>query len=257
MPTLSQRLYLLRQLVWRDFQARYAGSILGLLWSFVPMVFQLALFTFVFSTLLRVPSGSQAPFALVLCAGLLPWLALQEGVQRAASAVVDNGALVKRLRFPSELLVLTPIAAATLHQAVALLVFEALLALLGHSSLGSCWLLLLALPLQLVLSGGLGFLCAAGQVFLRDLAPALGVVFTAWFYLTPIVYPAIAVPERFRAWLSWNPLTPLVGLYREALLGGGRGLPEGTWLLLGTALLAVIAGVAVFERSKRRFPDEV
>ena len=51
-PTLSQRLYLLRELVWRDFQGRYAGSTLGLLWSFVPLLFQLALFTFVFSTVM-------------------------------------------------------------------------------------------------------------------------------------------------------------------------------------------------------------
>jgi len=254
---LSQRLYLLREMVWRDFQGRYAGSTLGLVWSFVPMLFQLALFSFVFSTLLHIPSGSQAPFALVLFAGLLPWFALQEGVQRAASAVVDNANLVKRLRFPTELLVLTPIAAAFLHQAVALLVFSVLLALLGHLSLGSSWLLLLALPLQLVLSGGLGLLCAAGQVFFRDLAPTLGVVFMAWFYLTPIVYPAMAVPERWRTWLAWNPLTPLVGLYRRALLGDGRGLPEGTLLLLGTTLLMAGAGLLVFERSKRRFPDEV
>ena len=95
-----------------------------------------------------------------------------------------------------------------------------MLAVLGELHLGGLPLLLLAVPLQVALTLGLGLLLGAVNVFFRDTAQVLGMAFTGWFYLTPIVYPAAQVPARFRPWIELNPLTSLVELYRQAFLGG-------------------------------------
>ena len=201
---MKHHLFLLRELVKRDFQGRYAGSLLGFFWSFAQPLWMLVLFNFVFSTVMKIsPAGTRTDhFAVFLFAGLLPWMALNEGVQRASTAVTDNASLVKKLRFPSEILVAAVVLAALFHEAVALVVFLAGLAFLRVLDWGGLPLLLLAIPLQLALTLGLGLLLSSVHVFFRDTAQMLGMVLTAWFYLTPIVYPVQLVPERLRGWIE-------------------------------------------------------
>lgn len=256
---MRHHLFLLRQLVQRDFQGRYAGSLLGFLWSFVQPLWLLMLFTFVFSSVMRIsPGGTGSPrFAAFLFCGLLPWMAFQEGVLRASTAITDNSSLVKKLRFPSEVLVLAVVLAALLHEAIAAAVFVAVLAWTGDLAWGGLPWLLLALPLQAGLTLGLGLLLGAVQVFFRDTAQVLGMVFTAWFYLTPIVYPAALVPERFRALVAWNPLTALVELYRRALLGTDGLQLRGVALLAASAAVLLSVGFWLFARLKPAFVDEI
>lgn len=254
--------FLLRELVRRDFQGRYAGSFLGFVWSFVQPLWQLLLFSFVFSTVMRIPptgTGTSRFWVFLFC-GLLPWLAVQEGVLRGATAVTDNAHLVKKLRFPPEILVVTAVLAALAHEAIAALVFLVALVSVGELSPATLPWLLVALPLQLALTCGLGLLLAGVQVFFRDVAQLLGMALTAWFYLTPIVYPLAMVPESWRGWLALNPLTGLVSLYRAALLGGSTPAAAQAQTLLpalGAALLLLAAGWWTFRRLAPAFADEI
>jgi ABC-type polysaccharide/polyol phosphate export permease len=256
---MRRYIFLLRELVKRDFQGRYAGSLLGFLWSFVQPLWMLLLFSFVFSTVMKIsPVGERTEhFGVFLFCGLLPWMALHEGVLRAATAVTDNANLVKKLRFPAEVLVLAVVLAALLHEGIAAAIFLGVLAWLGEVSWAGLPLLLVAVPLQTALMLGLGLLMAALQVFFRDTTQVLGMVFTAWFYLTPIVYPLALVPERFRVWVEANPLTPLVGLYRQAFLGGDSAHAPAIWALALAAAVLLSAGLWLFGRLKPTFVDEI
>lgn len=256
---MKHHLFVLRELVKRDFRGRYAGSLLGFLWSFAQPLWMLVLFNFVFSTVMKVsPAGTRTEhFAVFLFSGLLPWMALQEGVMRASTAITDNANLVKKLRFPSEILVLAVVLAALLHQAIAAAAFLAVLALTGDLAPGGLPMLLVALPLQVALTLGLGLLASAVHVFFRDTAQVLGMVLTAWFYLTPIVYPLLYVPERLRGWISLNPLTALVELYRQAFLGGRLAAVPGTAALAVAGAVLLSAGFWLFRRLKPAFVDEI
>ncbi len=254
-------IFLLRELVRRDFQGRYAGSLLGFVWSLVQPLWMLLLFTFVFSTVMKVsPVAGQLRtnhFAIFLFGGLLPWLAIHEGVLRSSTAITENASLVKKLRFPSEILVLAVVLAALLHEAIAASIFLVVLGVLGELSWGGLPLLLVAVPLQVGLTLGLGLMVAAMHVFFRDTSQILGMVFNAWFYLTPVVYPLALVPGRFRTWLELNPLTPLVGLYRQAFLGGSPVPVPGTVGLAVVAAVLLSLGFWLFRRLKRAFADEI
>ena len=259
---MGHHLFLLRELVKRDFQGRYAGSLLGFAWSFVQPLWLLLLYSFVFSAVLRItPAGVRTQhFAVFLLCGLLPWMALQEGVLRSATAVTDNANLVKKLRFPAEILVAAAVLAALLHQGIATLLFLGVLGYLGELSWQGLPLLLVAVPLQVALTLGLGLLLGAVHVFFRDTAQVVGMVLTGWFYLTPIVYPIAYVPERFRAWIDRNPLTALVGLYREAFLGAEPGAASpmaGLGLLAAAAAVLLCVGLWLFARLKPAFVDEI
>jgi len=134
--------------------------------------------------------------------------------------------------------------------------FVIVLAAMRALSVSSLPWLLVAVPLQVMLTLGIGLLLAATQVFVRDIAQGLGMVFSAWFYLTPIVYPIAYVPERFRPWIEANPLTALAGLYRRAFFGG-EGLAPGLPGLSACAALALCLGWLVFRRLRAEFVDFV
>jgi lipopolysaccharide transport system permease protein len=256
----TQHLFLLSELTRRDFKGRYAGSALGFLWSFVQPLWSLALFTFLFSTVLKISPGigeRTDNFAIFLFCGLLPWLAVNEGVVRSATAIVDSAGLVKKMSFPSEVLVLAVVLAALLHEAIAAAVFLVVLGVSGNFSLTGLPILLVAVPLQILLTTGIGLFVAALQVFFRDAAQINAMLLQGWFYLTPIVYPLGLVPERYRWVLELNPLATLVTLYRNALLGGELpSLPILAPLLI-TAPLAMLVGWFFFRRLKPAFADEI
>ena len=256
---MPRHVFLLKELVKRDFTGRYAGSVLGFVWSFVQPLWLLLLFTFVFSTVMKISLVGERTenFGVFLFAGLLPWMAILEGVQRGASAITDNAQLVKKLTFPSEILVVAVVLAAVLHELIGLAVFVVVLAAMGELSPASLPLLVPALALQLALTFGLASLMAAVNVFFRDVVQILGLVMNGWFYLTPVVYPLDLVPEAFRPLIELNPLTPLVDLYRQALLGGDGALPGGSGLLVVTSGLLLLLGWSTYRRLKPTFVDEI
>jgi len=252
-------LFLVRELVKRDFQGRYAGSVLGFVWSLVQPIWLLLLYTFVFSVVIKIRLDGEltSHFSIFLFGGLLPWTAINEGVIRSATAITDNAALVKKLRFPPEILVVAVVLAALLHEAIAAVIFVCALLWVGELHWGSLPLLLLALPLQIGLTLGLGLLMAALHVFFRDTAQILGMFFNVWFYLTPIVYTLSYVPSRYRTWLQLNPLTALVGLYRQAFLGGSLDPAPGLLSLALAAAVLTSLGFWLFSRLKPAFVDEI
>jgi lipopolysaccharide transport system permease protein len=154
-------------------------------------------------------------------------------------------------------LVLTVVLAALLHEAIALGVFLLVLTVLGELSPSALPLLALALPLQVAITLGLALGLAAINVFFRDVPQILGLVLNAWFFLTPIVYPKNLVPERFHGLIELNPLTVLVDLYRQALLGEGPRLPAGVAALAVTGAVLLCAGFWIFRRLRPQLADEI
>ncbi|MEM1245030.1 MAG: ABC transporter permease [Acidobacteriota bacterium] len=262
---MRDSLFLLKELVRRDQQSRYAGSALGFLWALAQPLWQLLLFTLVFSVLIRIPLDQEPStdrFAVFIFSGLIPWMAFNEGLTRATTAITDNAALVKKLSFPSEVLVLAVVIGALVQSVIAIGVFLPVLAFLGEASWSTLPLLVVPAAPLLALTLGLGFLLAALHVFFRDIGQLVTMALQAWFYFTPIVYPLsyVATSERFpklAEWLALNPLTAICTGYRSALLGAPLQLSSGYIVLLGGCLLVLVAGWSVFRRLRPAFPDEV
>lgn len=242
----------------RDLRARYVGSSLGLVWSVLHPLMQLAVFTFVFSTVLsvRVPQ-SEVPFVLYLACGLFPWLAFQETLLRSATCLVDQGVLVKRVVFPIEVLPVEIALSALVHQLIGLALLIILMACFGvhlHATLAALPMLLLV---QTLLTVGLAWLMAVLHAYFRDTAHILGLVLPIWFYVTPIIYPYDLVPPALRPVLAINPLTALVQDYRDLLLHGV--VPVGArevWLVLAS-VAAFVGGAACFARARGELADLV
>lgn len=263
LKVLLQNRYLIGELVARDVRSRYVGSMIGIFWSIINPLMQLILYTVIFSTVLNIRFGdldSSARFAEYLFCALLPWMTLQEGITRSSRCFIESANLIKKIRFPLEVLPFSLVGSAFLHQLLGTTVFLAVLAFNRTLSWQSLPILLLLLPLQFVMTYGLSLVVACLNVFFRDIAQILGVFFMLIFWMTPIVYPrgqAAQAGELFAWVLNLNPLTHMVESYRFAFLGSAAPSPEGWlyWLVFSAG--AVMAGRFVLERTRTNLVDLV
>ncbi|HVT46024.1 MAG TPA: ABC transporter permease [Thermoanaerobaculia bacterium] len=249
---IGRNSYLLMQLIRRDFRARFMGSALGVAWAVLQPLSLVILYWFVFTVMIpRGPGSSQPNYALFLISGLLPWLGISEGLARATTSIVENAAMVRRLPFRSEILVVVPNASAILFQSIAIALF--LLFLLARGApLRGLWLLPLAMLLQFLLQVGIGWLLAVTCVFVRDVTQVLGFVLSFAFYLSPILYD---VAGRYEAFFAWNPMTPLLGLFRAALLDAPLPQAGSIVFLMFVTTVAFAGGLLFFRRAQPGLAD--
>lgn len=256
--TLVVHRHLLKQMVIRDLTARFAGTTLGALWSLVHPLILLSLYTFVFSYIYRVrlQQSEGVGFVPFVFCGLWPWMAFQEACLRSVNVIVDNAQLMKRIQFPSELLIISTIFSNFLSHGVGFFLFLLGLAI-WQGGLPFFALLLLVVPvsLQLLLAIAFGLLLATGNVFLRDVAQLAGAMFTIWFFCTPILYPVEMVPQALQSLLLWNPMTTLLSLYRSLILVPHRMAWDQVLYPLVISLVLLTVGQWVFQRSKGYFAD--
>ena len=251
---------LLRQIVGTDLRVRYAGSALGILWSFIHPIVLVSIYLVVFAGLMGARlAGSPGPYeyGVHLCAGFIPWVGFSEIVMRATTVFVDRADLVRQAAFPKIVLPAAVLGVALFNVAILALAFVALLALLGRpiSPVIVAWPAFLVL--QLLFATGLGLVTSVLHVFLRDTAQALGVLLQFWFWMTPIVYPVSVLPPRVAPLLELNPLVPFTRAHQRLVVEGG--LPDVADVAIAVALtgVAIVAGLAMLAVAERRLPDEL
>ena len=245
-------------LVRRDLRVRYAGSFLGIAWTVLQPLLQLLVYVVVFSVILQVKftaGGGSGNFALYLLVGLLPWMAFQEGVTKAATAVVEHAALVKGSCFPAAVLVASSVLASIINLLAGLAVLLLVLLATGHLWWSGLLFLPLLVCLQTALALGLGLVMASLYTFLRDTLPVLQIGFMIWFYLTPIIYPLAYVPQQLTPLFACNPLTSVVTAYRAALLEGVVPAASDFLLPLAWTVVSVLLGSVMFTRVEPGFAD--
>lgn len=248
----NSNFHLLRELIRRDFNARFRGSALGLSWAIIQPVTLVALYWFVFTYLIGGGPGATNPrYIEFLITGLIPWLALSEGVIRSMTVIVENGALVRRLALRSELLVIVPNVSAAILEIVALVLFTVLMIVKGNPAT-MIWLLPLAVAIQLAVQIGIGWIVAVVYVFFRDLGQIAGFALSVLFYLSPILYP---IGGRLEPFFVWNPITPLLGLFRTAILSAALPDVRSIVFLLIVAAGIFATGLLFFRRAQGTLAD--
>lgn len=226
----------------RDIKSRYVGSFGGLAWAVLAPLFTILLFYVLFSKifLVKVPEiASEAGFFYYLLAGILPWLAISEGLSRGTGVIVAHEQFLQKQAFAVGVLPSSVVVAGLLPQLVGTLLF-AVLILLSPIPVTAAWLLWpLVLGLQLAMILGLTLLLSVLAVHLRDLLHAIPVLLQFFFYATPILYPMSMVPESYHWLYLLNPFAPLVQAYHAVLLGTSFSVIEGLALVFWALVLGL------------------
>lgn len=244
---------MIRCMVRRDLRGRYQGSALGFLWTLANPLLQLAVYSFVFTGILR---SSIERYPLYLFIALIPWIFFSASATGGASCILAQKELVRKIWFPREVL---PVAYVTVCFVNMLLCFVIILAAVWLSGIRPHPLGLLCLPAvmaaEYLLALGAALLASAVTVYFRDLEHILSIVMTAWMYLTPVVYSEEMIPPQYRWVFALNPMTSVIGCYRDILYSGT--VPQISMLLAcflpGLAL--ILLGWQSFGRLQRRFAE--
>lgn len=256
---IINELYLYRHMVFslvkRDLRGRYKGSVLGFLWTFLNPLFQLVVYTLVFSVIMKTGIDQ---YYLFLFVGLVPWLFFSTCLTTGASCILAQHDMVKKIYFPREVL---PISFVISQFVNMLLTFIIIFAVVIFSGIGINFISLLFLPLimliEFILALGITMLSSSLTVYFRDLEYILGIVSMAWMYLTPIIYSQESVPDEILPIFNLNPMAPIVIAYRDILYY--KEIPE-----LGTLLHALLFGLIIlvigcfsFAKLKKHFAEEL
>jgi ABC-type polysaccharide/polyol phosphate export permease len=253
-----------RTLIWslvtRELKARYRGSVLGFMWSFINPLLLLGIYNFIFTTIMPNRVENAQPFALFMICGLLPWTWFASSLTEASGSLIAGGNLIKKVLFPAEVLPIVSVLANMVHFFLALpIVIVFLIWFHGPPDLpGLVWFPFLIL-IQLVFTTGLALILAALTVHFRDIRDILANVLMFWFFATPIIYPWFQPEVRAYTWLfDANPFTHLAVSYQEILFFFGP-YDHWRWLLAttGVSIVVFVAGYWLFDRLRDSFAEVV
>ncbi|WP_244531870.1 ABC transporter permease [Nitrosomonas aestuarii] len=260
--SLLQNHALAIQMVKREVMGRYKGSFLGLLWSLVNPILMLAIYTFVFSIVFKVRLDQsntlyddKVSFALLLFAGLIVYNLFNECISRAPGLILVNTNYVKKIIFPLEILPWVTMGAALFHACISYLVLLTFVLIIGHPLHWTLLFLPIVLLPLLLLIMGLSWLLASIGVFVRDIGQFIGLILTMMLFMSPIFYPASALPESVRDYLFLNPLTFIIEQTRGVILAGNP--PDWAGLVVYYLISTCIAwaGLFWFEKTRKGFAD--
>ncbi len=251
-------------MVKREVMSRYKGSFLGLLWSLIIPILMLAIYTFVFSVVFKVRLDQdngiyddKTTFALLLFIGLIIYNLFSECLSRAPGLILANVNYVKKIIFPLEILPWVTLGSALFHAGISFLVLMAFLLIAGNSIHWTLILLpVVVLPLLLLIMG-LSWLLASIGVFVRDIGQFIGLILTMMLFMSPIFYPASALPESVRSYLFLNPLTFIIEQTRAVILAGKLPDWSGLAIYYLIAVFTAWVGFMWFEKTRKGFADVV
>ncbi|MEA2574502.1 MAG: lipopolysaccharide transport system permease protein [Chloroflexia bacterium] len=263
---------LLYNLVVRDLKVRYKHSFLGFFWSLLNPLLLMAVFTFVFTTLLG-QNGVQPMYHIFFLCALLPWNWCATSTMGTLGSIVNNGHLIKKVYFPREFLPFSVVVSNMINYLLslpALLLFMLLFRspVAGDPFSSTCnlacinahllWLPLLILT-QTVFLVGLGFFLSALNVFFRDTSVLVEVGLNAWFFLTPIIYDVRSLTSFPTLMYYLNPMASIITNYRDIFYHNQAGSPDLLFMLrtLVECTIILLAGYLFFMRTSRSFGEEV
>jgi ABC-type polysaccharide/polyol phosphate export permease len=255
--TLFRYRLLIQSLVGRELKARYRGSVLGFLWSFINPVLLLLTYGLVFTYVFPAArSKNVSPYFLFLFCGILPWTWFQASLAESSGVLIAGGNLIKKVLFPAEVLPVVTVLANLVHFLFGLPVLILFLAWEGRLSWSA---LLFPLPVlvQLLFSLGLALFLSALTVHFRDIQNILAHVLHLWFWGSPILYYYGDIQGRFRTVLRLNPMSHILVSYQQILFEGTFNHGEGLLLAAGVSVVTFALGAFLFERLRDTLAEEV
>lgn len=245
---------LLKTNVKKEIRGKYKNSFLGVLWSFLNPLLQIAVYAIVFPLILR---NTQENYVIFLCCGLIPWTFFSTAISRSAFTMVENGNILKKVYFPREIL---PISVVTSEAVNFLISTIIILAFVLFSGLGITKYIVLypiVFLAQYLLLLAISFVVSSICVYVRDLQHFIGIFLQLLFYATPIVYAADTIPTEFAWILKLNPMTYVINGYRDIFYNQTMPDINSLLLLIGGVIIAIVIGYLIFNKLQKGFAEQL
>lgn len=247
--------FLLSNLILKDFKIRYRNMSLGIFWSLVNPLVMMSVLTFVFTKLF--PNNTIPHFAVFVLCALVPFNFFTISLATGTTSVLDNHSLVKRVRFPREIIPIATVLANCLHFLIQIALVLVFVIASGYG-VNWYWLWLpVVLGLEVVFVCGLTLMTSALDVYFRDVRYVVESANLLLFWLVPIFYSFAIIPQKYRLIYRLNPVSAVVMASRNILIDGVAPAFSLIMQLFAVSALMLLMGTLVFGSLKRRFADFV
>jgi len=258
-----QSIYKWRELLWqmvaREVKARYKQSILGYFWVILNPLAQMLVMSFAFSIILRVPtfSSPNIPYSVFLFVALLPWNLFSSSLGSASASLVGAGSLITKIYFPRTILVMATIIAKIIDFLFALTVLVVyMIAYHMPININILWVVPIFF-IQQIFTFGLSLFFAAANLLYRDIQYLLAMILLLWMYITPVIYSADMIPEKYKIIYQLNPMSVIINAYRQVILGGGQPKYTSLFIALLVSYLTLRIGYIYFKNREKIFADNI
>lgn len=242
-------------LVKRDLKGRYKGSVLGFLWTFINPLFQLLIYTFVFSVVMR---NGIKDYYMFLFVALIPWIFFSTCLAGGATCITTQKNLVQKIYFPREVLPLSYVISQFINMLLSFIIIFLVMLIMGYEFNPMAILCLIPVMLvEFLLALGFTFVLSALTVYFRDTQYIVSIAAMAWQFLSPVMYSPDLIPEKYLNIYMMNPMAPIIVAYRDILYYAK--VPELSTLLMTLAVGVILFAIGwfAFDRMQRHFAEEM
>lgn len=240
----------------RDVAVRYKQTAIGVVWAIVRPFLTMLIFTILFSRVAKLPSDGQAPYALMVLSGMLPWTFFSTALGDASNSLLTNANLVSKVYFPRLIIPTATIAVSIVDLMISFGILAGMM--MWYAFVPSIHILALPLFILLAFLASLGpsLWVTALNVKYRDFRYVIPFIVQFGLYISPVGYSSSVVPMKWRLLFSLNPMVGVIDGFRWSILGRGRPI---YWPGFATSLVVIIVflwlGVSKFRKLERSFAD--
>ncbi|MEJ8572842.1 ABC transporter permease [Microbaculum marinum] len=249
---------LFQVLAWRDFAVRYRQTAVGVAWAVLRPVLTVSILTVIFHRVAGLASVGDAPYALMVLAGMLPWMFFSTAMSDAASSLVSNTSLVSKIYFPRMIVPTATVIVSIVDLLIGLVILAVLMVAYRYAP---DWriLTLPALVLMAFLAAlGPGLWITAVNVRYRDFRYVTPFIVQFGLYISPVGFAFDNIPESWRLLYSINPMVGVINGFRWAVLGGEAPLYPQSLIISAVMIAALLwVGVWQFRKLERSFADVI
>jgi lipopolysaccharide transport system permease protein len=247
---------LFRVLAWRDLSVRYKQTVIGVSWALIRPLLTMLIFTIVFGRIAKLPTDGNAPYALMVFAGILPWTFFSTGLSDASNSLISNTALISKVYFPRLIMPVATIVVAFVDFLVSLGILAMLM--VWYRFLPDWRVLVLPIFVLWTFAASIGpsLWITSLNVKYRDFRFIIPFIVQIGLYVSPVGFSASVVPQQWRLLYSLNPIVGVIGGFRWCILRGQGGLYV-PGLLVGVAVTTFFLwfGIRQFRKMEKSFAD--
>ena len=247
-------LFLLENLVLKDFRIRYRNMSLGVLWSLLNPLVMMGVLTFIFSKVMPSPNKQ---FPVFLLCGLVPYNFFTLAWSSGTNSILDSAGLVKRVPLPREIVPIASVLSNCVHLLIQILLLIACVLLFGGRPNAQWFWLPVVWGLEIVFVCGLALITCTLNVYIRDTRYIVESVNTVLFWLVPIFYSFESVPAKYSELYQLNPVAALVLCLRNILMKATAPPTATLWKLAAVSAGALLLGLLIFRKGKRAFYEHI
>lgn len=243
-------------LVLRDLKIKYKQTVLGAGWAIIQPFFTMIVFSLFFGKLAKVPSDN-IPYPIFSYSALVIWTYFANSLSMSANSLVGNTDLISKVYFPRLIVANSPIFAGLIDFVISFTILIIMMFFYRITPTPYVIIFPFLTVLTMMIASGVGMWLAALNAQYRDIKYTVPFMIQIWMFLSPVVYPASMVPEKFRLWYALNPMAGVVEGFRSILLGT---VPFPFKMVMISTIIAVallISGAMYFKRMERTFADVI